>query len=163
MPTTNSNPNLLHEPMAQELLHAAVPARFAYVGLDGTPTVIPLWFHWDGEQLVFCCPPSSPKMRALGLEAAAAAVIDYEAWPARSLSIKGTARCEVVDGELDEYPAMVTKYLGEGEATGWRAQYAQMFPKPMRITLRPEWASLIDLTNGAFPSAIEKAMRAAAS
>ena len=33
---------LLQLPLAQELLHAAVPARLAYVWSDGTPRVVPI-------------------------------------------------------------------------------------------------------------------------
>ena len=40
---------LLNEPLAQELLHAAIPARLAYVWSDGTPRVVPIWFQWTGE------------------------------------------------------------------------------------------------------------------
>ena len=41
----------------------------------------------------------------------------------------------------DRIPKLADLSARMEEATGWRAQYAQMFPKPMRITLRPEWAS----------------------
>src|SRR5205814_4131773 len=43
---------LLKDPVAQELLNSNIPARFVYIGLDGSPRVIPIWFHWDGQRFV---------------------------------------------------------------------------------------------------------------
>ncbi|MCK9921380.1 hypothetical protein MXD61_05635 [Frankia sp. AgPm24] len=37
---------------ARTPLASTIPARFAYVALDGTPRVVPTWFHWTGEELV---------------------------------------------------------------------------------------------------------------
>ena len=48
---------LLNEPLAQELLHATIPARLAYVWSDGTPRVVPIWFQWTGQEIVMCSPP----------------------------------------------------------------------------------------------------------
>ena len=42
---------LLEPPLAKELLASNIPARLAYVATDGTPRVLPIWFHWDGRQL----------------------------------------------------------------------------------------------------------------
>ena len=42
----------LSDPIAQELLTSRIPARLAYTWSDGTPRVVPIWFHWDGAQIV---------------------------------------------------------------------------------------------------------------
>ena len=36
------------DPVSQELVNAAIPARLAYLGLDGAPRVIPIGFDYDG-------------------------------------------------------------------------------------------------------------------
>jgi hypothetical protein len=150
---------LLQEPLAQELLQAPIPARLAYVWTDGTPRVIPIWFQWTGEEFVLCSPPNAPKMKVLAQDTPVALTIDYEAWPARVLMIRGTVRSEVVEGEVPEYPAMTRRYLGEEASKEWRAQYASMFPRPIRIAIRPQWVGLIDVqTLMRFPSAIEAAI-----
>jgi len=41
---------LLNHPIAQELLHSEIPARLTYVWSDGTPRVVPVWFHWNGDE-----------------------------------------------------------------------------------------------------------------
>ena len=40
---------LLDDPVAQELLSSAIPARLAYVWTDGSPRVVPIYFRWTGE------------------------------------------------------------------------------------------------------------------
>jgi hypothetical protein len=42
---------LLESEVAQRLPASRIPARFAYVGLDGSPRVPSTWFHWTGEML----------------------------------------------------------------------------------------------------------------
>jgi hypothetical protein len=43
---------LLQQPASRELLQSKIPARLAYIATDGTPRVIPIWFHWNGTE--FC-------------------------------------------------------------------------------------------------------------
>jgi hypothetical protein len=148
---------LLDDPVAQDLLSSAIPARLAYVWPDGTPRVIPIWFHWNGEEVILCSPPRAPKMKALGLEARVALTIDSEAWPAKALLIRGTAKSQVVDGEIPEYAMIAQKYLGDG-AAAWRELYRRISPRAVRIAVRPDWAAIIDVEGDRFPSAISSAL-----
>ena len=50
---------LLESEAAKRLLASTVPARLAYVAADGTPRVLPTWFHWTGEELVCMVAPIS--------------------------------------------------------------------------------------------------------
>jgi hypothetical protein len=113
--------------------------------------------HPNGAEIVLCSPPNAPKMKVLAQDTQVALTIDYEAWPARVLLIRGSAHSQAVDGEIPEYAAITKRYLGEEGSQGWRTQYAQMFPSPVRITIKPEWVALIDVQTR-FPSAIEAAM-----
>lgn len=45
MPTKQGSLALLNDPVAQRLLQSTNPARLAYVWKDGTPRVVPIWFH----------------------------------------------------------------------------------------------------------------------
>ncbi len=78
----------LADPIAQSLLIAPIPARLAYSWLDGTPRVVPIWFHWTGEQIVMGTPPRAPKLRALENGAAVAITIDANEWPYHVLSVR---------------------------------------------------------------------------
>jgi hypothetical protein len=55
----------LQHPVAQELLSSKIPARLAYVARDGTPRVVPIWFHWNGKEIVLGTPPKAPKVQSL--------------------------------------------------------------------------------------------------
>ena len=150
--------SFLEEPLAQEILNSALPARLAYTWKDGTPRVVPMWFQWTGREVVLCSPANAPKMKPIEDGTKVALAIDYDAWPVRALTLRGTARCSDVRGEIPEYAAMTQKYLGDASA-GWREQYKQMFPTAKRIAITPEWANLLDFGTMAFvPSALEAAM-----
>ncbi|WP_413454305.1 hypothetical protein AA0Y32_03480 [Georgenia phoenicis] len=82
---------LLDAPLAQRLLHSTIPARLAYTARDGTPRVVPTWFHWTGEELVMATFLSAPhvagparRLPALRARPDVAVTIDTEAFtPAR--------------------------------------------------------------------------------
>ena len=56
---------LLREPVAQQLLQSKLPARLAYNWRDGTPRVVPIGFHWNGNEIVLGTPPDAPKMKVM--------------------------------------------------------------------------------------------------
>lgn len=80
---------LLNDPIAQELLRSALPARLAYTWPDGTPRVVPIWFHWTGEEIVMAGPPDAPKMDALRANPRVALTIDGDTWPYKVLLLRG--------------------------------------------------------------------------
>ena len=41
---------LLKDPLAQELLTSRKMAQLAYTWTDGSPRVVPIWFHWVVSQ-----------------------------------------------------------------------------------------------------------------
>ena len=43
---------LLETDLAQRLLTATIPARYACTALDGTPRIVSSWFAWTGDELV---------------------------------------------------------------------------------------------------------------
>lgn len=152
--------SLLEHPVAQELLGSTHLARLAYVGTDGEPRVVPIWFHWDGREVVLGGPPTAPKVKALSPRAKVAVTIDSESEPYHSLLIRGTATTQLVEEVPSEYRAAATRYMGEEEGAGWVAMVEKMFPRMARIAIRPEWVGVIDFETR-FPNAIEAGMAAA--
>jgi nitroimidazol reductase NimA-like FMN-containing flavoprotein (pyridoxamine 5'-phosphate oxidase superfamily) len=67
--------------VARDLLGSPVIARLAYTWRDGSPRVVPMWFHWTGEDLLMGAPPNSPKMRVLAERPQVAVAIDTVDWP----------------------------------------------------------------------------------
>ena len=157
MTTKQGDTALLNDPIAQELLHSTIPARLAYVWRDGTPRVIPIWFHWNGQDLVLGTPLKAPKVSALTQNSKVALTIDTNSWPNKVLQIRGTAKVETVDGVVAEYAAAARRYFGEEQGRAWVEQVGKMFSQMARISVRPEWVSVIDFEKR-FPSAIESAM-----
>ena len=84
-------PELLEDPVARELLASRIPVRLAYNWTDGTPRVVPLWFHWDGAEVVVATLPGAPKLKALRTGDPVALTIDSNEPPQHVLSIRGTA------------------------------------------------------------------------
>jgi hypothetical protein len=148
---------LLNDPVAQKLFQAPIPGHLAYVWTDGTPRVVPIWYHWTGSELVFGTPPTAPKSHALEDGDKVAVSIDTYEWPYKSMTIRGTAHVSIVDGIAPEYAAAAERCFGKEAGQGWVAQVSQMSPKMMRIAVTPEWVSIHDFEKR-MPSAIEKAM-----
>jgi len=157
MPTKQGDTALLNDPLAQELLRSTIPARLAYVWHDGSPRVVPIWFHWNGEEIVLGTPPTAPKVRALPHNSKVALTIDTDSWPHRVLQIRGTAKVETVDGVVPEYASAARRYFGEEQGNAWVEQMGKMFSQMARISVRPEWVGIMDFENR-FPNAIEAAM-----
>lgn len=148
---------LLADPIAQELLHSTIPAKLAYTWSDGTPRVVPIWFHWTGEEVVMVSPFDAPKVRALQANPAVALTIDAETWPHKVLLLRGSAQVEIVEGIPTEYGAAARRYFGEEQGAAWTDQVSQMLPRTARIAVRPDWVGILDFQTR-FPAALAKRM-----
>jgi hypothetical protein len=153
---------LLQDPVAQSLLNSRQPARLAYVWTDGSPRVVPIWFHWDGQAVVMAGPVDAPKVKALQRDARVSITIDdASSWPYRALLLRGRAAVDEVEGVAPEYAEAAQRYFGDEQASAWLQQVAQLAPRMMRVRVQPEWASILDFEQR-FPSALERAMTAMA-
>src|SRR5215218_1098295 len=106
---------LFMHPVAQELLQSRLPARLAYIARDGTPRVVPMQFHWTGEEVVLSCWPDDPKVAAIEMHPQVALTIDTAEPPFRVLQIRGTAAVELVDGVSPEVAAASIRYMRSEE------------------------------------------------
>ncbi len=145
--------SLLEHPASQELLQSKIPARLAYVGTDGSPRVVPIWFHWNGRDIVMASPPKAPKLKALAKNPKVALTIDEEAFPHKVLMIRGSARLETVEGIVPEYEASAARYFDPATAQMWMTQLRTKVSSMVRITITPEWVGLLDFKTR-FPSAL---------
>src|SRR3954466_1037024 len=101
---------LLESDLATRLLTPAIPARYAYTALDGTPRIVASWFVWTGEELVLPTFLSAPhvshaayRVRALRANPDVAVSIDTESSPPEVLSIRGKAEITEIAGIAPEY------------------------------------------------------------
>ena len=148
---------LLNDPIAQELLRSTIPARLAYTWPDGTPRVVPIWFHWTGEEVVMVSPHDAPKVPALQANPHVALTIDSESWPHKVLLLRGLAQVEIVEDLPLEYGAAARRYFGEEQGVTWTEQVAQMLPCSARIAVRPDWVGILDFQTR-FPEALARRM-----
>lgn len=148
---------LLQEPVAQRLLQSSIPARFAYQWTDGTPRVIPIGFHWNGQEIVLGTPMEAPKLKALLDGQTVALCIDTDTMPCQVLEIRGTIRLDVVEGIGPEYALATLRTMGEEAGRAWLTNMAPMVPRMTRVFVRPTWVAVIDFETR-FPSALERAM-----
>src|ERR1700687_1916732 len=126
MPTRQGSLSLLRDPVALELLESKVPAKLAYDWTDGTPRVVPIWFSWNGSEIVLGTPPRAPKIKALIQNPRVAVTIDGNTWPYKVLLVRGTADVKTVDGIVPEYAASARRYFGEEEGNAWLKQVGAM-------------------------------------
>lgn len=142
---------LLATDSARSLLHSTIPARMAYAGVDGSPRVVPTWFHWTGSELVMGTFVSAPhitepasRLPALRAHPRVAIIIDTEGFPPQVLSLRGDAVVTEHAGVVEEYAAAARRYLGDEAATGYLATLDDPSTVMARIAVRPTWVGLVD-------------------
>jgi PPOX class probable F420-dependent enzyme len=153
MPAQQGSLELLQDPIAKELLSSTIPARLAYIGTDGAPRVVPIWFHWNGREMVMASPPKAPKLRALRKNPKVAVTIDDNSFPHRVLMLRGTVRLEEMDGIVPEYAQAAERYFGPEQGQAWVKQLRERNLGFVRISMTPHWVGLLDFKTR-FPSAI---------
>ncbi|REE94845.1 pyridoxamine 5'-phosphate oxidase [Thermomonospora umbrina] len=138
---------LLGTEAAQRLLGSTELARLAYVAADGTPRVMPMMFHWTGEDVVMWSFAGAGKLPALRARPDVALTIDVNAYPPEVLMLRGEAALTEVDGIVPEYVLALHRYHGEGREEQVAAMVAEIERPGLRmarIAVRPTWAGLLD-------------------
>jgi hypothetical protein len=149
--TSQGSLELLHDPVAEALLNSANPARLAYTWIDGSPRVVPIWFHWNADQFVLGSPVKAPKLKALAADPRVALTIDDSAFPYKVLLVRGRAAIQVLDDVSPEYELAATRYFGPEQGPGW---VSTLRGKPMaRIAVSPNWVGILDFQTR-LPSAL---------
>jgi hypothetical protein len=151
MSLRQGDPRLLASDVAKRLLSSRIPARFAYIALDGTPRVLATWFHWTGEVLAMPTFLAAPHVRhpprrlqALRANPAVAVTIDTDDFPPEVLTIRGRAAISEVEGVAPEYALSARRYLGEEAAREYLAQIDQPGTRMAAIDVRPSWVGVLD-------------------
>lgn len=140
---------------ARALLATSI-AHLAYVGPDDAPRVVPVGFWWTGEQIVVSTATTSPKVPALSARPAVALTIDIGDTPtgAKTLSIRGVADIEIVDGVVEEYLLAARQSMGD-DAAAFEANVRAFYPQMARIAITPTWARFYDYGTGRVPQFLQ--------
>ena len=150
--------NEIGHPGAEDLLRHASLVRLAYTGSDGSPRVVPVGFHWNGQDVVVCTATTAPKVKALSARPEVALTIDTADTPAtaKSLLIRGIATVEIVEGVPEEYLDSSAKALDDAQRQAFEAQVRQTYERMARIAIRPQWARFYDFGAGRLPTFLGK-------
>ncbi|HEY0450737.1 pyridoxamine 5'-phosphate oxidase family protein [Actinophytocola sp.] len=149
---------LLDTDVAQRLLREVITARLAYVARDGTPRVLPINFHWTGEEIVMGGFATSAKVRALRVDPAVALTIDTPEPPPRVLLIRGVAEVTEVDDVVPEYEAVMRRTMPAEAADAYFAELRRRDVRMERIAVRPAWVGVVDFQSR-FPGAMPEWLR----
>jgi hypothetical protein len=133
---------LLSDPAAVRLLESQQMAHLSYTWDDGSPRCTPIWFHWNGREVVMSSPEGAPKGGVLESGAQVAVTIDDAAWPYTALLIRGPVALDEVDGVPDEYRQAAVRYFGPEQGNAWCDGFPPLRMKRFRVT--PEWVGLLD-------------------
>jgi uncharacterized protein YndB with AHSA1/START domain len=147
----------LGQPGAVDLLEHQPLARLAYAGPDGLPRVIPTGFLWRDGRIIVCTATIAPKVAALSARPHVALAIDNDnAAASKSLSVRGVATIDVVDGVPEEYLAAAAKGIPAGQLAAFEAQVRSVYKQMARISIEPRWARYYDFTAGRVPAFLHK-------
>ena len=149
---------ILAKPYSQDLLSGKIPARFAYIGLDGDPRVIPVGFHWDGETLQIFTVPKSAKVKALQQNPRVSITIDTEGYPPKALLLRGSAKVDLLDGVPDEYVEASGKIVPDDQFEQWQEGVRALYTQMVRISITFDWVKLLDFET-TIPKAVEDIIR----
>lgn len=146
--------DILAKPISQELLGSDIPARLAYVGVDGDPRVIPVGFLWTRDRIVVGTVPASAKVKALKQNPRVALTIDTQGYPPKVLLVRGAATVEIVDGVHADYIEASRKLVPADQFAGWEGGVRALYTTMAMITITPDWAKLLDFET-TIPKAVE--------
>jgi hypothetical protein len=148
----------LSMPGARDLLESTSAAHLAYVVEDGTPRVVTVGFFWTGDGFVVSTAPTAPKVRALSAHPHVALTIDAGNAPgeARSLSVRGIASVEIIDGVVPEYLQAARRSMDAGAAAMFEENVRRMYKQMARIAITPTWVRFYDFGVGRMPRFLEE-------
>src|SRR5690606_2290402 len=131
---------------AEDLLASASSAHLAYLGRDGTPRVVMVGVFWTGEDFVVSTAATAPKVVALSARPEVALTVDGGDTPggARSLSVRGRASVEIVDGVVPEYLAAARRSMDADAAATFERNVRRMYDRMARIVITPTWVRFYD-------------------
>lgn len=150
------------DPIAQQLLTSAIPARLAYIALDGTPRAIPIGQHFTGRSLVMATAHDAPKVAALQADPAVALTIDDDSHPPLVLLIRGVAAVTIVDGVAPEYLAASRRSIPPEAWESFEREVNALYERMARIEITPSWARVFDFQTR-MPEAVRRLVEAKGS
>ena len=104
------------------------------VAPDGTPQASPIWFLWDGDEvLVYSL--ESLRVRNISSDPRVSLNLDGNGLGGDIVIVEGTARVDADAPSATDNPAYMAKYLAVMEDFGWTPEwFAGRYSVPIRVT-----------------------------
>lgn len=121
-------------------LHVAVLA----IARDGAgPHALPIWYAYDGTDVLVAIEPTSVKARLLARTGRATLTVQQEGLPYRYVSVEGpVTMAAAVDGDGYDLLAVASRYLGPDTGPAYAAANAGL--EMLTVRLRPERWTTVD-------------------
>lgn len=119
------------------LLAGSRTAKVATESRDGRPTVVPVWFDLDGDDLVLETGGDSAKARNITANPNVAICVDDERFPFAFVSIRGRARLERLSpAEMQPWTTrLARRYVGDERAEAYGRRNAVEGAVLVRVSL----------------------------
>lgn len=134
--------------LARDLLARPLLGVVAFVGLDGDPRAVPLWFRHDADadEVRFATQARSYKARSLTLRPRAALTVATPEVPYRMAQVRGRVTVEPLVGEqrLAFRRSLAVRYLGEERGAAYRDDRAG---EARLLRLHVEHVTALDLSS----------------
>ena len=105
------------------------------VAADGTPQPSPVWFLWDGQQVLMYSMPKAPKLRHIQANPRVALHFDGTSDGSDIVILTGEARIAENEPPANNMPAYAQKYAQSITDIGMNPEsFAQAYSVPVRIT-----------------------------
>ncbi len=123
-------------------------AKVAVSRKDGSPSVSPVWFILDGDDLVFTTMNNSLKYKAMSRDPRVSVSVDDEQFPYGFVSIRGTAVFDSLSAEelLSWATKIAARYVPAEQAEAFGRRNA--VPEEVLVRIKPEqvfaWSGIAD-------------------
>ncbi len=107
--------------------------KLATVRADGRPHLAPIWFVFDGDDLIFTTGAQSVKGISLRRDPRVALCVDDEMPPDAFVNVEGTA---TISEDLDELLIWATRIAARYMGNALAAQYGQRNAVPGELLIR---------------------------
>jgi PPOX class probable F420-dependent enzyme len=102
------------------------------VSPEGQPQTSPVWFWWDGENVLLFSMPRSPKVGNIRANPRVSLNLDGNGQGGDIVSIEGTA--ELFEEPLTEFPEYLQRYMDKLKAMGYEPDpFAHAYSAGIRV------------------------------
>ena len=96
------------------------PGKLATVTSDGSPTIVPVWFVLDGDDLVFTTGGGSAKAKHFRRDARAALCVDQVEFPYGYVLVRGAVTWDEAAPDIVQWATRIAeRYVPAGQAAAF--------------------------------------------